>query len=83
MINAADAFTLANNCRTEIVEKEWEELEKLIQAEAEKGYFDCNWYGYMKPMNVKRLKELGYKVEIEGHFGECNAHISWGEEDNE
>ena len=80
MISAADAFALANKCKNERIEKEWEELEKLVQVDVEKGEFECNWYGYLKPVNVKRLKELGYKVEIEGHFGETNVHISWGEE---
>lgn len=78
MISADDAFILAINCCTERIETEWKELEKLIQAEAEKGKFECNYYGYLKPINVKKLKELGYKVEIEGHYGESNAHISWG-----
>lgn len=78
MINADDAFMLAINCCTERIEKEWKELEKLIQAEAEKGNFECNYYGYLKPINIKKLEELGYEVEIEGHFGESNAHISWG-----
>ena len=78
MISADDAFILATNCYTERIEKEWKELEKLIQVEAEKGKFECDYYGYLKPINVKKLKELGYEVEIEGHFGESNAHISWG-----
>ena len=81
MINAVEAYTLANNCRNERVEKEWEDLEKLIQTEVEKGNFECNYYGYLKPINIKRLKELGYKIEIEGHFGESNAHISWENKD--
>ena len=78
MISADDAFMLAINCCTEKIEVEWKELERLIQAEAKKGNFECNYYGYLKPINVKKLKELGYEVEIEGHFGESNAHISWG-----
>ena len=71
---------MAINCCTERIEKEWKELERLIQAEAEEGKFECNYYGYLKPINVKKLKELGYKVEIEEHYGESNVHISWGSE---
>lgn len=78
MISADDAFMLAINCCTEKIEVEQKELERLIQAEAKKGNFECNYHGYLKPINVKKLKELGYEVEIEGHFGESNAHISWG-----
>lgn len=78
MISADDAFILAINCCTEKIEIEWKELERLIQAEAKKGKFECDYHGYLKPINVKKLKELGYEVEIEGHFGESNAHISWG-----
>lgn len=77
MISAADAFTLADSYRTEIIKKELEELERLIRAEAKKGNFECNYYGYLKPENVKKLKELGYKVEMEEHYVESNVHISW------
>lgn len=77
MISAADAFTLADSYKTEIIKKELEELERLIRVEAKKGNFECDYYGYLKPISVKKLKELGYKVEIEEHYGESNVHISW------
>lgn len=83
MISAADAFTLADSYRTEIIKKELEELERLIRAEAKKGNFECDYYGYLKPVNVEKLKELGYKVEIEEHYGESNVHINWAQREEE
>ena len=78
MISAADAYTLADNCRNERIEKEWEDLEKLIQADAEKGNFDCCYYGLIMPENKQKLEELGYKVEIESNYRENTVYINWG-----
>lgn len=64
MISAEIAYKLAEDFKNNMINKEWEDLEKIIQANAEKGYYYHSYTGHIQPENRKKLEKLGYKVEI-------------------
>lgn len=77
MISAGMAYKLATDFKNNVIDKEWEDLEKAIQADAEKGYYYNSYIGHIQPENKKKLEELGYKVEIGTQYNESYVNISW------
>lgn len=77
MINAGMAYKLAEAFKNNVIDQEWEDLEKIIQANAKNGYYYHNYTGHIQPENRKKLEKLGYKVETGSQYNESYVNISW------
>ena len=83
MISAEMAYKLAEAFKNNVIDQEWEDLEKIIQTDAEKGYYNYSYSGHIQPENKKKLEKLGYKVKTGTQYNESYVNISWRTDEDE
>jgi len=79
-MNAKDAYKKAYEANTNAINTQYNEIQKKIIGEAEKGKYKMFWYDYILPDVKKRLEFDGFNIgknQNVKNFVDVTIEISW------
>lgn len=77
MISAKDARNKTGNRNNEVVQRQLESIESIINSAIREGKFQAYYYKNIYPATENILEELGYNISSYSYRNETTVTISW------